>query len=174
MGDNAVHVAMIGGAMSGLRLEHRSLSFIGIRLREKRFWTDLLFGFIWGCLFIGAVVVGMVFITKEMSVSQLGEGFNVPGLAYSLVFWLVVAIGEEGLFRGYLFSILRSRMSLWAALIISACNFCSIHIINPDYYWFAYVYAILIGLAFGGIVVKRGNLGGAIGFHFAWNLLQDK
>jgi membrane protease YdiL (CAAX protease family) len=174
LGDYAVHLAMIIGVLSELRLEHRPLSFIGIRLRDKVFWTDSLSGFAWGCLFIGAAVAGMVLITKEMTLDQFGKGFHVPRLAYSLIFWLVVAIGEEILFRGYILSILRPRMKLWAALIISACIFSSIHIINPDFYWFAYVYAILIGVAFGGIVVKRENLGGAIGFHYAWNLLQDQ
>lgn len=174
LGDYAVHLAMIFGALFGLRLDHKSVSFIGIRPNEKAFWKDSFIGFVWGCLLISLVVGGMVFITKEMSLSQFWEGTTVQGLAYALIFWLVVAIGEESLFRGYIFSTLRPHMRLWVALIISACIFSAIHIINTDYYWFAYVYAILIGIAFGGIVIKRGNLGGAIGFHFAWNLLQDK
>jgi uncharacterized protein len=174
LGDYALHLAMIFGALFALRLEHKTISYIGIRPRQKAFWKDSLIGFVWGCLLIGLVVVGMVFITKEMSLSQFWEGTTVQGLAYALFFWLVVAIGEESLFRGYIFSTLRPHMKLWVALIISACVFSAIHIINTDYYWFAYVYAILIGIAFGGIVIKRGNLGGAIGFHFAWNLLQDK
>lgn len=174
LADYAVHLAMIIGALWGVRLEHKSLTFIGIRLRERAFWQDAILGFAWGCLFIGLVVGGMVFITKEMSLSQIGDAATIPGLAYALVFWLVVAIGEESLFRGYILSVLRQRMSSWLGLIISAGLFGAIHVINPDYYWFAYVYAFLIGIVFGGIVIRRGSLGGVIGLHYAWNLLQDK
>ncbi len=172
--DYAVHLAMILSVLLCLQWERKPLSYIGFSLRDKAFWTDSLFGFAWGCLFIGLVAVGMTLITGELQTSQLGAGFTVSGLAYSLVFWFVVALGEETLFRGYIFSILRQRMNLWVALIISACLFSAIHFINPGYYWFAYVYALLIGIAFGGILIKRGNLGGAIGFHYAWNLLQDR
>lgn len=172
--DYAVHLAMIIGTLLGLIWEHKQLSYIGIRLREKAFWADSLFGFFWGCLSIVLVVAGMALISGEMHMSQLVEGFSVPGLVYSLIFWFAVAVGEELLFRGYTFSILRQRMNMWIALVISACIFSAIHIINSDYYWFAYVYAILIGVIFGGILIKRGNLGCAIGFHYAWNLLQDK
>lgn len=174
LGDYAVHLAMICGALLGLRLERKPLSHIGIRLRDSAFWIDLLWGLAWGALLIGLVVGGMVFITGEMSAGQFWAGTTISGLAYSFVGWLVVAAGEESLFRGYILSMLRQRMRLWAALAVSAGIFGAIHIINPDYYWFAFVYAILIGVGLGGVVVKRGNLGGAIGFHHAWNLLQDK
>lgn len=174
IGEYAVHLAIITSLLLVLWLERKPLSFIGIRLPDKGFWVDLLLGIVWGSLSIGLVVAGMVFITREMNLGQIGHTTTSVSWGSLLFYWLVVALAEEGLFRGYILSVLTHRVSTWVALIISASLFTAIHLINPDYYWFAFVYAFLIGIVLGGIVIKRGSLGGVIGFHYAWNLLQEK
>ncbi|HPA52628.1 MAG TPA: CPBP family intramembrane metalloprotease [Thermoanaerobaculia bacterium] len=59
-------------------------------------------------------------------------------------------------------------------MLLSAGLFAAIHGINPESYWFAFVYAFLLGVLLAEIVLTRGDLGCVIGFNFAWNLLQDK
>lgn len=174
IGEYAFHLAIIISLLLELWLERKPLSFIGVCWPDKGFWMDLLLGIVWGSLSIGLVAGGMVFITKEMSLDQIGHATTSVDVGALLFFWLIVAIAEEGLFRGYILSVLRHRVSIGVGLIISASLFTAIHLINPDYYWFAFVYAFLISIVLGGMVIKRGNLGCVIGFHYAWNLLQDK
>jgi hypothetical protein len=174
LGEYAFHLAIITSLLVELWLERKPISFIGLRFPDKRFWIDLLLGIVWGSLSIGLIVAGMVFITREMSLAQIGHAATSVGLGNLFFYWLIVAIAEEGLFRGHILSILRHRVSPWAGLTISASIFAAMHLINPDYYWFAFIYAFLIGIALGGIVIKRGDLGCVIGFHYAWNLLQEK
>ena len=173
LGDYAIHLSIILGVLIALRLEHRSINTIGLQLREKSLWMDSLLGFVAGALAISLVALGMVFITREINPDQFGINMSLPGLAGILAYWLVVGIAEEMLFRGYILTLLREKLRLWPAILISAALFAVIHILNPDYYFYAFLYALLIGILFCGIVYKRGNLGGVIGFHFAWNLLQD-
>lgn len=174
IGDYAVHLAMIAGVLVELWLNRKPLSYIGLDLKDTGLWKDFGAGLVWGSLSIGLVAGGMAFITKEIIADQLGQGAGIAGLFPLLFFWLIVAVAEESLFRGYVLSALTGRVNTKVALVISAGLFTAIHLINPNYYWFAFVYAFLLAMMFGGIVLRRGNLGAAIGFHFMWNLLQDK
>ncbi len=174
IGEYAFHSAIIVSILLELRLERKPLSFIGISIGGKGMWKDFLGGIVWGGLSILLVTVGMMAVTREINAGQIGHGIESINWVFLFSFWLIVALGEESLFRGYILSALKGHVNVTAGLIISAVIFSAIHIINPDYYWFAFLYAFLIGVMFGGVVIKRGNLGCARGFHYAWNLLQDK
>ena len=172
--DYAFHSALIASVLLELWLEHKPLRYIGCTFRDPAFWKDFLVGIVWGSLSIGLVAAGMIAVTRELSLGQIGQGFGNVNWAYVLLFWLFVALAEESLARGYLLSVLRDSVGIKLALVIAAVIFAAIHLINPDYYWFAFLYAFLIAIMLGGIVLKRGSLGCVIGFHYTWNLLQDK
>lgn len=170
----APHVALIVGTLLELGLRRKPLRYIGWNFGDREFWKDLVVGMAWGLLSMVLVGAGMLVVTKEISPGQIGRGFTQIDWPSLLFFWLIVAIGEETSLRGYVLSTLKEGVGDRWALVLSAAIFSAIHLLNPEYYWFAFLYAFLVGIIFGGIVLKRGNLGGVIGFHFLWNLLQDE
>lgn len=171
---SAVHLAIVTGVAVDLRLGKRGADSIGLSLRRSRLWKDALLGLAWGGASICLVAVGMVAITNEMSAAQLGQGIAIDRLPALISFWLLVAVAEEGLFRGYLLTLFGESLGNRIAVLLSAGLFAVIHVINPEFYWFAFVYAFLLGVLLAEIVLRRGDLGCVIGFHFAWNLLQDE
>lgn len=165
------HLGMLAGVAVVLLMEREPLAFVGLAV-SRGFWKELGLGAVWGALSIALVLAGMLYLTHEMepgTLSRPGAGQVMDMLA----FWGVVALGEEVLFRGYILSALRRGLPAWAAVTVSALLFSSIHVLNPDYYPFAFVYAFLIGALFGWVVIRRSGLACVIGFHAAWNLLQD-
>jgi membrane protease YdiL (CAAX protease family) len=174
LGEYAFHLAVIGAVLLELRITRKPLAFIGLNLEERVFWKDLLLGLAWGGLSIGLAALGMIFITREIHSGEIGQGLSVLSILGMLVFWLVVSVAEENLFRGYILSILKNPVGVRTAMVISAVLFTALHLLNPEFYWFAFLYAFLIGLMFGEVVIRRGNLGCVIGFHFIWNFLQEK
>ncbi len=171
---SAVHLAIVSGVAVELWLGKRGADSIGLSFWRSRLWKDALLGLAWGDASICLVAVGMVVITNEMSAAQLGQGIAFHRLPALISFWLLVAVAEEGLFRGYLLTLFGGSLGNRVAVLLSAGLFAAIHVINPEFYWFAFVYAFLLGVLLAEIVLKRGDLGCVIGFHFAWNLLQDE
>lgn len=173
-GKYAIPLAIIGGVLLELWLSRKPLSYVGLNFNDQGLWKDFFVGMAWGGLSILLVAGGMLFITREINVNQLGRGIEIANLASVLFVWLLVAVSEEILFRGYILSAFQGHAGIKVGLVISAGIFSVIHLVNPDYYWFAFLFAFMAGLMFGGIAIKRGNLGCVIGFHFLWNLLQEE
>ncbi len=173
-GEYAFNLAILAAVGSELLISRKSPAFIGLNLRDDAFWKDLLLGLVWGGLSIGLVAAGMVFLTGEIDPGEIGRGLSFLSLLGMLVYWLLVALTEETLFRGYILLILKNPLGVRTAMVVSAVVFSALHFLNPDYYLFAFLYAFLIGLLFGEVVIRRGNLGWVIGFHFVFNLMQDK
>jgi len=88
------------------------------------------------------------------------------------VLMILIAFGEELVFRGY---VLRNLMEQWQptpSLILSALVFAVFHSLNPDFNLIAFVNILLAGLVLGLNYIYTRNLWFGIFFHFAWNWLQ--
>jgi membrane protease YdiL (CAAX protease family) len=173
-GAYAFNIAILAAVGLELLISRKPLAFIGLNLKETAFWKDLLMGLVWGGVSIGLVAAGMVFLTGEIIRGEIGQGLTFLSLAGVLVYWLLVAVTEESLFRGYILAILKNPVGVRTAMIVSAALYSALHFLNPDYYPFAFLYALLIGVLFGEVVIRRGNLGWVIGFHFIFNLMQNE
>lgn len=173
LSEYVIPVSMILAVLLCLRLDKWPLKNIGLFPHEK--WlSNLLVGVAWGAASIVVVVASLVWITGELSLDVLFQEWGFGAILNSLLFYLLVALGEETLFRGYAISVLQSRLSTGLSLVVAAGIFTLIHVINPEYYWFAFVYAFLMGLLLGAMFVRAGSLWYALGFHFAWNFLQSE
>ncbi len=172
-GEYAFNLAILAALGLELLISRKPPASIGLNFKETAFWKDLLAGLIWGGLSIGLVAAGMVFLTGEIIPGEIGRGISLLPFAGALAYWLLAAFTEESLFRGYILSILKNPVGVRTAMVVSAVLYAALHFLNPNYYLFAVLYAVLIGLLFGEAVIRRGNLGWAIGFHFVFNLLQD-
>jgi membrane protease YdiL (CAAX protease family) len=173
-GAYAFNLAILAAVGLELLISRKPLSFIGLNLKETAFWKDLLVGLVWGGVSIGLVAAGMVFLTGEIIRGEIGQGLTLLSFTGMLAYWLLVAVTEESLFRGYILAILKNPVGVRTAMIVSAVLFTVLHFLNPIYYLFAFLYAFLIGLLFGEVVIRRGNLGWVIGFHFVFNLMQNQ
>ena len=102
-----------------------------------------------------------------------GIGNDWTALAKSLFTFLVVAVGEEVLFRGIVFRLLDQQWGTVVALILSALLFGFVHITNDNAtVWSSVAIAVEAGLLLGAAYKWSGNLWLPIGIHWAWNFFQ--
>jgi membrane protease YdiL (CAAX protease family) len=90
-----------------------------------------------------------------------------------IVFVIVAPVGEEILFRGFLFrGWAVSARAAWPAIVVIAAVWAGMHI---QYDWFGIVQIFLVGLLFGWIRWRSGSTALTIGLHGllnAWATLQ--
>ena len=87
----------------------------------------------------------------------------------------LVALSEEWMFRGILFSALRSRLRLWPAVLLTSALFGAVHVLNA----FALgdlalasaqaVAAAMTGLLLVALVIRTGSIWPAVVYHMIWN-----
>ena len=99
--------------------------------------------------------------------------FNIISLTGCFIFYLVIAVGEEIVFRGIIFRMIAERWNVAMALVVSSLLFGAMHIINPDAsVWSSIAIAIEAGLLLGAAYSFSGNLWLPIGIHWAWNFME--
>jgi uncharacterized protein len=96
-----------------------------------------------------------------------------PGSVGSLIFLLILlvagAVGEELLFRGYLFQVLLGAAGTWAAILPVSVAFALVHRDNPSASSFGLVNTAAFGVLFGYAYLRSRDLWLPIGLHFGWN-----
>lgn len=102
-----------------------------------------------------------------------GTGHAWKDIMNSFFVFLLVAIGEEIIFRGVLFRWIDEKWGFAAALVASALIFGFVHITNDNAsWWSSLAIAIEAGLLLGAIYKYSGTLWMPIGVHWAWNFSQ--
>ena len=146
--------------------EHRPIT----ELYLKRMFKDLGNGLLLGVIYFG-VVVGVMALLDSYSVT--GVQFNwFPQLA-SFLFFFLVAVFEEIVFRGVLFRMIDDRWNTGVALIVSSLAFGAMHLFNTGAtLWSAVAIAIEAGLVMGAAFKCSGTLWLPIGIHWAWNYVE--
>lgn len=160
---------MIGGLAFALRRLHgRDLASVvgpgGLSMRALRI----------GALVAGGVGAATTIPTALLAGATLQTGAPVwlaSGAAVLPALLLQVA-GEELLFRGYLQQQLAARYrSRLVWMLVPAAGFGALHV-DPslgENAWLLVAAATLIGLVYGDVTAREGNLSAAIGLHFANN-----
>lgn len=88
-------------------------------------------------------------------------------------FFLVVAVGEEVLFRGILYRMIDRRWGKVWALAVSSLLFGFMHLPNEDAtLWSSLAIAIEAGLLLGAAYSLSGDLWFPIGIHWMWNFME--
>lgn len=94
-------------------------------------------------------------------------------LADAFFLFLVVAVGEEIMFRGIIFRWIDERFGFWWAMGISGLIFGLVHLTNQNAtLWAAIAIALEAGLLLGAAYKWAGSLWFPIGIHWAWNFAQ--
>ena len=139
-------------------------------LPMRRLLPDTGIGFGIGALFLAAVT-GVIALFGAYRIGS----FHWDGAfaARELLFFLVVAVSEEVIFRGIVFRMIDERWGTLAALVISALIFGFMHISNQNAtVWSSIAIAVEAGLLLGAAYKWSGNLWVPIGIHWAWNWFQ--
>lgn len=127
-------------------------------------------GFLTGVLYF-VVVTGIMWITGIYKAESVE--FDYAGLLLYLSIFLVVAVGEEIIFRGVIFKMIDERWSTWLALLVSALLFGLVHLSNQGAtLWSSIAIAIEAGLMLGAAYKASGSLWFPIGIHWAWNYFE--
>lgn len=149
-------------------VDKKKVRDIGFKLNSKSI-KDLLIG-----LFLGAISMTAVFFVFKLTGNITVErGFNFSlYLLLDFILFVLVAINEELLSRGYCLYTLKEHNSEKFAVVVSSIIFSLLHIFNPNLKLFGLFNIFLVGVLFAYMTLKTGNIMMAIGYHITWNFFQ--
>jgi hypothetical protein len=98
--------------------------------------------------------------------------FDIKEIVMSILLFIIVAVMEEVLLRGYVLKNLMISFNKYVALIVSSILFSSIHAFNPNIDLFALANLFLAGIVLGISYIHTKNLWFPIAMHLSWNLFQ--
>lgn len=150
-----------------LLLEHRKPS----ELSYKRFLPDSSWGFAVGAVFMCTITL-ILYLCNSYTVVECSE-FYFDAFFNYFCFYFLVAVGEEIIFRGFLFRYIRDRFGLVIALVVSSVVFGFVHIFNDNATVMSCLsIAIEAGLLLGVAYHVSNTLWMPVGLHLAWNYIQ--
>lgn len=133
---------------------------------------DMLKGLGIGFLFF-IVVVGTMLLAGLYALTTDAGDDSPLAVVSAFFFFLVVAVGEEIIFRGVLFRWIDEKWGFVAALVVSSLVFGFLHIFQEGAsWWSSLAIAIEAGLLLGAAYKYSGTLWLPIGIHWAWNFTQ--
>lgn len=117
------------------------------------------------------VLTAILYFAGSYEVKKIGCEY-LPWIANFGLFFLV-AVGEEIIFRGFIFRMIDQRFSTWVALLVSALIFGFVHYTNPNgTIWASVAIAIEAGLMLAMAYKCTNSLFFPIGIHWTWNFSQ--
>jgi membrane protease YdiL (CAAX protease family) len=156
-----------------MRLRREPLSRVGFAL-DARWGRELAFGTGLG---VGSALLAVALIAAAGGVRlELDPARSAATLVYGAYVFLLVALFEETLFRGFVFQRFVDGAGPWAAQIALGLVFATSHWGNPDMQgatlaWASvelFLGAVLLGLAW----LRTRSLALPIGIHFGWNWMH--
>jgi membrane protease YdiL (CAAX protease family) len=151
------------------RIEHRKWGQYGLPASfafRSHFWLGTLIGF-----FAISVSLLSIFALHGFHLTGIathGKTLVMATAAWSAAF-VIVGLGEEFAFRGYLQFALATGMGFWPAALLLSSLFGLAHAFNPDESKFGLVSVVCFGVLFCLFLRRTGNLWWAVGFHAGWD-----
>jgi membrane protease YdiL (CAAX protease family) len=152
-------------------IERRPLADLG--LSRRHLVRDLLLGFLLGFLLQGTTI-GILALVGWYHITSLAPApVAIILILQGLGFFLLVALFEEGVFRGIIFRLLERSLGSWIAISLSALFFGLVHLLNPGATLYgALAIALEAGSLLGAAYMLTRNLWLAVGIHWAWNFFE--
>lgn len=151
-------------------------SFVTLGL-QSRFWTsDAAFGLTLGFalmafIFIVELLAGWLAIIDFRWTGPRGREYMLD-FVYAYVLFIVVAVNEELMNRGYILQNLEADWGSRAAVVVSSVIFALMHSLNPNVTLFSIINLAAAGVLFAIAYVLTRSLWLPIGLHFSWNFFQ--
>lgn len=161
-------VGYLSAAVLVLRWRNLPLSLLGMSLRGRG--KDLLAG-----LGVAVLLYAVGFGTSLlMGTVEIASVQWVPrDLLGTLLFFLLVAVTEEVMLRGFVLGrMLSAGMNRFVALFLSSVLFSAMHLFNPNFALLPFVNILLAGCLLGASFLYTRNLCFPVVLHWFWNWLQ--
>ena len=158
--------------------------FICTRWLEGLPWHALGLWFHSGWLrdFFFGSVIGVASLAVATAIATAGGGlsFTISGraamvqvgqtLVFSAVLFILAALAEEALFRGYPLQTLTRAKLMWLGILVTSFAFAAIHMSNPNLNeWLPYLNLLFAGLWLAVAYLRTRSLWFPLGVHWAWN-----
>jgi len=153
--------------------EGRRFDDYGLPLAQAfgaRFWEGALVGVVW------VTIVALLMIALG-GMRVAGFALHGPSLVWAALAWLganlLVGIGEEAWFRGYLLQTLGKGLGFWAAAIVLSLWFVAEHYFfkTGENLWDC-ISLFAFGMLICFSVLRTGSLWFAVGLHVAFDYMQ--
>lgn len=161
-------VGYLSAAVLILRWRNLPLSLLGLSLKGRG--KDLLAGagvavLLYAVGFGLSLLMGMVEVVDVQWIPR--------DLLGALMFFLLVAVTEEVMLRGFVLGrMLSEGMNRFVALLLSSALFSAMHLFNPNFAFLPFVNILLAGCLLGASFLYTRNLCFPIVLHWFWNWLQ--
>lgn len=161
-------VGYLSAAVLILRWRNLPLSLLGLSLKGRG--KDLLAG---AGVAVLLYVVGFG-LSLLMGMVEVADVQWMPrDLLGALMFFLLVAVTEEVMLRGFVLGrMLSEGMNRFVALLLSSALFSAMHLFNPNFAFLPFVNILLAGCLLGASFLYTRNLCFPIVLHWFWNWLQ--
>lgn len=161
-------VGYLSAAVLVLRWRNLPLSLLGMSLKGRG--KDLLAG-LGVAVLLYAVGFGTSLLMGTVGIASVQW---VPrDLLGTLLFFLLVAVTEEVMLRGFVLGrMLSAGMNRFVALFLSSALFSAMHLFNPNFALLPFVNILLAGCLLGASFLYTRNLCFPVVLHWFWNWLQ--
>ncbi|GET23271.1 CPBP family intramembrane glutamic endopeptidase [Prolixibacter denitrificans] len=148
-------------------IDKKSIKSLGFSFQNGP--RSLLYGLLFAVVIIGGGTL-LLYATGHISLQQAGSGTESLGLSFLL--FILVALNEEVVMRGYVLNTLMGAMNKFLALVISAVLFAAAHSLNPNVSFLGLTNIFLAGILLGASYIYTRNLWFPISLHLFWNFIQ--
>ena len=148
-------------------IDLRSITSMGFPIKGRN--RDLLWGF-----FIAAsiMILGTSILLINNNITVTGIHFNSSDFFYGFLLFIIVALNEEIICRGYILNNLMESMNPYWSLIISSAIFTLGHSFNDNLSVFGITNLFIAGILLGSTYIYTRNLWFPISLHLFWNFIQ--
>ncbi len=172
-----------------ITLMNNAFSFIGAGLLIyvfTRYWDRTTFSsigfdtvgrakdFAVGCLLAVLIISGgfaILILSSAIEVEAV-QLSNLPHLTVTFLTFVIVAVLEEMVCRGYILNNMMLVMNRYLALALSSTIFAALHLFNPYVAALPVLNIFLAGIFLGISYIHTRNLWFPIGLHLFWNFMQ--
>jgi len=148
-------------------IDREKIINLGFSLKNQK--RSIFHGFITGFLLM---IIGTLFLIVNGNLIIDKIEFHSLSLLESICLFLIVALNEEIILRGYILRNFMDSMNKYIALIISSLLFMAMHLFNPNISFVGMLNIFLAGLLLGITYIFTKNLWFPIALHFSWNFFQ--
>jgi membrane protease YdiL (CAAX protease family) len=151
------------------RIEHRPLGMYGLPAQSafgKLYWQGWIVGLMEVSALVGLIAAFGGYKFGALAVH--GASLIRWAVAWGL-FFVIVGLFEEFLFRGYTQFTLATGIGFWPAAILLSLGFGAVHLGNPGEGKVGSASVVMIGLILSLALRRTGNLWFAVGLHASFD-----
>ncbi len=136
----------------------------------------------WARDLVAGSLIGIVTLAVAVGIASAGGGLRfslaglaeLPGVSRTLIssaaLFIVAALAEEALFRGYPLQTLTRAQLVWLGIFLTSVPFAAVHLRNPNVVaGFTFANTALAGVWFAVAYLRTRSLWLPLGLHWAWN-----